>query len=236
MLRGDTEGNSSSVTEVVKNGYEKVKLSSNGEGNGRIEPPTENGDAHEIPKEDAFEILKNRRRRDILHYLKQNGSEAQVGKMAKQIAAWENDIHVDAVTSKQRKRLYTALYQSHLPKMDDVGILEYDQRRGTVELTGEGAELDVYLEFVPGNDINWSQHYLALTAISSALVTAQYVGLYPFTISNTTVTAIILTAFGVSAFVHIYQNSGNKIGSSGPPPSVNGKDKSNGEMSREGYE
>jgi len=231
MLRGDTERDSSSVTQAVKHGYERVKSGSNGEENGRIRPPADNGSPHEIPKEDAFEILKNRRRRDILHYLKQNGSEAQVGEMAKQIAAWENDIHVDAVTSKQRKRLYTALYQSHLPKMDDVGILEYNQRRGTVELTDEGAELDVYLEFVPGNDINWSQYYLALTAISTALVAVQYVGLYPFTVSNTTVTAIILTAFCVSAFVHFYQNSGNKIGSSGPPPSANGKGKTNGEMS-----
>ncbi|MDZ7687585.1 MAG: hypothetical protein U5J64_02480 [Halobacteriales archaeon] len=205
-------------------------------GNGRIEPPSENGSAHEIPKEDAFEILKNRRRRDILHYLKQNGSEANVGEMAKQIAAWENDVSVDAVTSKQRKRLYTALYQSHLPKMDDVGILEYDQRRGTVNLTEEGAELDVYLEFVPGNDINWPQYYIALTAISSALVLVHYMGVYPFTMSSTTVTATILTAFGVSAFVHVYQNSGNKIGSSGPPPTADGKEKENGEMSRGGHE
>lgn len=221
--------NSQSVTEAVKNGYEKVKPSSNGEANGRMKPPVENGAAHEIPKEDAFEILKNRRRRDILHYLEQNGSEAQVGGMAKQIAAWENGIDVDSVTSKQRKRLYTALYQSHLPKMDDVGILEYDQRRGTVKLTDEGAELDVYLEFVPGNDINWSQYYLALTAISTALVLAQYFGVYPFTVSNTTVTAVVLTAFGVSAFVHVYQNSGNKIGSPGPPPTADGRE--NGEIS-----
>lgn len=228
MLRGDTEENSS-VTEAVKNGYERVKPGSNGEANGRMKPPSENGSPHEIPKEDAFEILKNRRRRDILHYLKQNGSEAQVGEMAKQIAAWENDIHVDSVTSKQRKRLYTALYQSHLPKMDDVGILEYNQRRGTVNLTEEGAELDVYLEFVPGNDINWSQYYLALTAVSTALVIAHYLGIYPFTVSSTTITAVVLTAFGVSAFVHVYQNSGNKIGSEGPPPTADAR--GNGEMS-----
>jgi hypothetical protein len=43
------------------------------------------------------------------------------------------------------------------------------------------------------------------------------------------VTAIILTAFCVSAFVHFYQNSGNKIGSSGPPPTAS--ERTNGEMS-----
>lgn len=219
MIRGDT-GETSTVTQAVKSGYEKVKSDGNVEGNGRIEPPAEDGSPHEIPKGDAFEILKNRRRRDILHYLKQNGSEANVGNMAKQIAAWENNKEVDAVTSKQRKRLYTALYQSHLPKMDDVGILEYDQRSGTVELTQEGAELDVYLEFVPRNDINWSQFYLGLTAISAALVLANYLAIYPFTMSSTTLMAVVLTAFGVSAFVHVYQNAKNKIGRAGSPPSA----------------
>lgn len=220
MLRGDTRGDSASVTSAVKDGYERVIPGSGAGGNGSIEPPAENRRPHEIPKEDAFDILKNRRRRDILHYLKQNGNEADVGQMAKQIAAWENNKEVSAVTSKQRKRLYTALYQSHLPKMDDVGILEYNQRRGVVNLTEEGAELDVYLEFVPGNDINWSQYYLALTAISTALLGAHYLGIYPFTMPSSTVAAVVVTAFGVSAFVHLYQNSNNKIGSQGSPPTA----------------
>jgi DNA-binding transcriptional ArsR family regulator len=219
MSKGGTSGDTSAVTKAVKNGYERVRLGTR-DGNGSAPRHAENRKAHEIPKEDAFEILKNRRRRDILHYLKQNGSEAEVGEMAKQIAAWENDTDVDAVTSKQRKRLYTALYQSHLPKMDDVGILEYNQRRGYVELTDEGSELDVYLEFVPGNDINWSQYYLALTCVSAVLFAAQYFGVYPFALSTSTVTAVVVTAFGVSAFVHMYKNAMNKIGRQGPPPTA----------------
>lgn len=218
------------VKKAVEDSYERVK-SGDGAWDGdreEIAPPSRNGAPHGIPKEDIFEILSHRRRRYILHYLKRNGTSARIGDMARQIAAWENEVDVDKVTTTQHKRLYTALYQSHLPRMDDAGILEYDQESGTAELTDEGEKLDVYLEFVPSGDINWAQYYLGLAVLSAALVLAHYLSIYPFTLSETTVMAVIVTAFGVSAFVHMYQNARNKIGKTGLPPSANAGKKGNG--------
>lgn len=46
----------------------------------------------------------------------------------------ENDTTVKRLSSDQRKRVYIGLYQCHLPKMDKLGVVEYDKNRGRIEL------------------------------------------------------------------------------------------------------
>jgi len=96
-----------------------------------------------------FDILKNRRRRDVLLYLDQNGDEAMLDTLAEAIAAEENDVREVDVDSSQRKRVYISLYQAHLPKMDDAGAIAYDKSRGTVRLTGSAELFLSYLYFDP---------------------------------------------------------------------------------------
>jgi len=77
-----------------------------------------------------FEVLKNRRRWLVLRYLKTTSESASIGELAEHIAAIENDIKQAELGSQQRKRVYISLYQSHLPKMDDAGVIQFDQNRG----------------------------------------------------------------------------------------------------------
>lgn len=88
-----------------------------------------------ISKDKIFHILQNQRRRYVLQYLENQTEGCILRDLAKQIAAWENEIPVQQVKSDERQRVYIALYQSHLPKMDDVGIINYNQARGTIERT-----------------------------------------------------------------------------------------------------
>lgn len=102
-----------------------------------------------LTKNEIFTILKNPRRRKTLKYLEHNEGEADLSDLAEFLAARENDIEVKALSSKQRKRLYISLYQVHLPKMDDLDVLEFDKHRGTIELTEAGEILFPYLHFDP---------------------------------------------------------------------------------------
>ncbi|MEF8799479.1 MAG: hypothetical protein V5A56_00365 [Halolamina sp.] len=102
-----------------------------------------------LGKNEIFTILKNPRRRETLKYLEHNGGEADLSDLAERLAARENDIDIKALSSKQRKRLYISLYQVHLPKMDDLNVLEFDKHRGTIELTEPGEILYPYLHFDP---------------------------------------------------------------------------------------
>ena len=97
----------------------------------------------------VFEILHVSRRREVLLYLEENDGEAALDELAEYIAAKENDIEEWELSSSQRKRVYIGLYQCHLPKMDDAGIVDYNQPRGQVTLQPVAAQLYPYLYLDP---------------------------------------------------------------------------------------
>ena len=161
----------------------------------------------------VFELLSNRRRRLVLYYLQeQAGEDATVRELASEIAAWENGVETVAVTYKQRKRVYTSLYQSHLPKMDEYGVVEYEQGRGTVRLTAEGETLDAYLEIVSGNDVPWSDYFLGLSLLSVVFLAAVVGGVPPFAaLSPGVASLLIVSAFGLSALVHTVRTRRSRV-------------------------
>ena len=115
--------------------------------------PTNVTDADEtgLSTDTLFELLKNRRRRDAIDYLTGRDGTATLSDMAEQLAAQENDVSVDAISSKQRKRVYISLYQCHLPKMDRAGIIEFDKNRGTIVLNEGARQLYPYLRATKNN-------------------------------------------------------------------------------------
>lgn len=92
-----------------------------------------------------FEMLKNRRRRQVLQYLLAHGDRATVSELAEYVAAIENDKPETLLSSQERKRVYIGLYQCHLPRMSDSDVIAFDRPRGTVELQPETRALTPYL-------------------------------------------------------------------------------------------
>lgn len=172
-------------------------------------------DGEPLPREKVFDVLSNDRRRCALHYLKRHDDRrVELRELVDYVAAWENDTTPREVDSNARKRVYTALRQSHLPKLKDAGVVEYEHLRGEVELTDQAREVQLYLEQVPRNDIPWSEYYLGLSAIGAALIVVTWTGIYPFVhLSGIGLAAILVTIFALSAAVHTYDASRNRIGS-----------------------
>lgn len=100
----------------------------------------------ELTLDVVFGLLSVERRRQTLTDLRRIDDETTLSEMATRIAALENDVPERAVTSDQRKRVYIALYQSHLPKLADAGVIEYDEARGTIEIDSNAAALYPYLD------------------------------------------------------------------------------------------
>lgn len=114
------------------------------------EPSTQQPATAELPKDDLFHLLSNRRRRDALAYLAANENPVDMRDLAERIAAWEHDTTVENLTSDQRQRVYIALYQAHLPKLDEYGVIDYNRPRGVVKRLPRARQLDRYLEPVGG--------------------------------------------------------------------------------------
>ena len=164
-------------------------------------------------RDEVFTALSNRRRRHVIRYLKSHDAEARVRDIAEQLAAWENDVEIPEVTYKQRKRVYTALHQSHLPKLADSGFIDYQQNRGLVSLTEESRRLELYLEVVSENEILWSEYYLGLAVVCGLLAVAAWIGTVPFTaVSGYAYAAVFSVVFGISGLVHRTATKRNRLG------------------------
>ena len=100
-------------------------------------------------------MLSNQRRRYVLYYLNHRPGPVSLRDLAEQIAAWENDCTIDDLEYKQRKRVYTSLHQTHLPKLDEMGIVNYDRDAGTITLADRASDLDAYLELVGERTADW---------------------------------------------------------------------------------
>jgi DNA-binding transcriptional ArsR family regulator len=164
-------------------------------------------------RDEIFTALSNRRRRNVITYLKRHGDDARVRDIAEQLAAWENDLEINEVSYKQRKRVYTALHQSHLPKLSESGFIAYESDRGIVSLTEESRQLDVYLEIVAENDILWSEYYVGLAVVCGLLGGAAAIGTVPFAAVSGYVYAVLFAVlFGVSGLVHRTVTRRNRVG------------------------
>ncbi|WP_158057765.1 DUF7344 domain-containing protein [Halorussus halophilus] len=185
----------------------------------RVEDGT--ADSRNVARETVFEMLSNRRRRHVVHYLLRESGTVELRTLSRNVAAWENDKQVERVTSEERRRVYNALQQSHLPKMADAGVVQYDAARSTVAAAEDLDELQIYLEVVPGKEIPWSHYYLLLGVFCGSLTLAAGAGVPPFaSVSGVPVAGIVAALFLVSAAAHVYVNRKMRLGAASRPPNT----------------
>lgn len=189
------------------------------------EPPDADADdltsPGDLSSDVVYSLLADKRRRYTLHYLKQRREPVPVREIAEQVAAWENGKPVDEITSQERKRVYIALYQSHLPTLDKEGVVEYDPDRGVVSLSESMADREIYLEVVPKGNVPWSFYYIGLVVADSVVLGLAWLDIYPFDmLPDIAWAAVILTTFAASAFLQTYQSRRMRFGDEGPPPEL----------------
>ncbi|WP_435180333.1 DUF7344 domain-containing protein [Halorussus sp. AFM4] len=178
-------------------------------------------DADEPSRDDIYEIVSNQRRRHVVHYLRQQDRPVELRELSTHLAAWENEEPPAAITHDQRRRVYTALRQSHLPKMDELGVVDFEADRGVVRPTEGMEDVELYLDVVPESEIPRSEYYLGLGAVSAALLTVAYVDIVPFdALPDAAWAGLCVAALVVSGAVDTYYDRKRRLGGEGPPPGV----------------
>jgi hypothetical protein len=125
----------------------------------------------DVPLDVIFTILKNERRRRVLRYMLDADGRVTLSDLAEHVAAIENDTTPSRLGAQQRKRVYIGLYQSHLPKMDDAGVVEFDRDRGVCELGPDVGAFTPYLE-PPDVDVTITHRRYLVTALGGGLLYA----------------------------------------------------------------
>lgn len=103
---------------------------------------------------DLFHLLQTSRRREAISYLLNTDGSARMRKVAEYVAATEHETSPTELTTAQYQRVYIPLYQSHLPKLDEYGVIEYDKSRGLVRPTDRLEIFRPYLDLASSTDTN----------------------------------------------------------------------------------
>ena len=146
----------------------------------------------QLAKDDLFHILQNQRRRRVLRYMQEQEGSVRMRKLAEQVAAWEHETTVEELASDERQRVYISLYQCHLPKLDEKGVLNYNQSRGFVEQGELAGEFEPYLNVQTDGlkeseqpvRSNSTHYYSGATVLGLALTGASWIGLTPSAMTN----------------------------------------------------
>jgi hypothetical protein len=135
----------------------------------------------ERSRDALFSMLRNERRREVIGYLRDREDAVDLRELSEHVAAVENDVDPEAVTYKQRKRVQTALYQMHLPKLADRDVVDYDRRAGTVQLAAGAEDCLRYLDANTDPERpEWWRWYLLVAAVTAVPVGLAALGVRPF--------------------------------------------------------
>lgn len=149
-------------------------------------------------KDVLFEILSSARRRRLLYHLHRRGGEADLRELARDVAADETGTPVG---EDVEKRLYISLYQTHVPKLEEAGLVVYDADERRVSLT---ERIDALREVMDGDRSNrrWIRPYALLAAFGVILASLSMLSLAP--VDASWIAAIIATLLVVLTIVQYY--------------------------------
>ena len=123
--------------------YSEIKQALGFEEEERKLVATEEPDRNAIPLGDFFDALQNRRRREVIrHFEDEDIEKAHQNKITNYIVEREG-IEMEEVPDeyeKRRKSVYATLYQTHIPKLEEIGIVETENDDRTIIRPGHAYE------------------------------------------------------------------------------------------------
>jgi hypothetical protein len=157
--------------------------------------------SHQAPltKSDIFGVLQNDRRRCVLEILREKGNQS-IRSLSEEIARLESG--EEDPKSTVRKSIYVSLLQTHIPKMESLGVINYNRENDFVELLPAAGDFDIYMETVKKGDIPWSHFYVGLSTLAVVGSVTIYLGLFDWVTSNTWM-LFTSSLFMVSSLAHM---------------------------------
>jgi hypothetical protein len=123
---------------------------------------------------EVFTVLGNARRRATIRYL-EAAPAVTVGELAAAVAAVESG--ESPPPRRARESVYASLHQTHLPKLHELGVLDYDRSTGEVRRLDNARQVGRYMEAVTRFGVSWGEYYRGLGVLGLFVVVAALVGI-----------------------------------------------------------
>jgi hypothetical protein len=156
-----------------------------------------------LAESDIHDVLRNDRRRLVLERLAEGKDRQTVSDLAEYIATVESG--KEPPPRNVRQSVYVSLHQTHLPKLDDLGIVEYDADAKAVLRDENADDVAVYMEVVPKNAISWAEYYFGLGVLGLLAVVGQLVGVPVLeAVDSRLLATLLFLVVTVSAGYHVF--------------------------------
>jgi hypothetical protein len=160
----------------------------------------------ELSQDTLFSLLSNPRRRFVLQYLNRVKEPVSLQDLTTEVAAWENETDPEELTDKQEKRIYVSLYQTHIPKLEEAGIVRHDEETGEILLTDKANDVSVYLNGQVQRTRPWELYYLGLVGVGSVVFATIALGVAPVGELGATLVGLVwLVALAALSITHYTQ-------------------------------
>lgn len=153
-----------------------------------------------LERAEIHDVLRNDRRRELLVFLSQHEGYATIQDLSEHIAALESG--EEPPPRNVRQSVYVSLHQTHLPKLESLGVVDYDTDSKDVRLRDRAAEVERYME-PDGSTNERASMYLGLGVLGALLSIAT-------TFMNVDGGLATLPVFIVIVLLASYQVWGNK--------------------------
>lgn len=164
----------------------------------------------DLDEREIHDVLRNDRRRLALEALRERGGQATVRELSERLATQETG--EDPPPDDKRQSVYVTLHQTHLPKLEELSIVEYEPDEKDVTLTDRIQEVEVYMEVVPAYGLSFGEFYLGL-ALLGMLTTVAVLRFRP-DVSPFVLAGLLVAYFGLqiaAAAYHVYSQQDRVI-------------------------
>jgi len=158
-----------------------------------------------LPAEQVYTILANERRRRALEQLGSVGGVVTVHELSALVAGHETG--ESPPPKRCRESVYTSLVQTHLPKLEELGVIEYDRETQTIEVSRHARDVALYTEVVASAGVTWSELYRALGVVSLTVLLAALLGVHLVSaIDPVLLTSLALALFAAASAYQLWIN------------------------------
>jgi hypothetical protein len=158
---------------------------------------------------EIHDVLRNGRRRLAIRSLREEG-DMNVRELSEEVAARETG--EDPPPRDKRQSVYVSLHQTHLPKLDELGIVDYDNDSKRVALRDRVREIEVYMEVVPQYGLSWGEFYFGLGLLGLLTTIAVLVGVPGISeVGMTVVSGVFFVGLMAASAYHVYSQQDRVI-------------------------
>jgi len=128
---------------------------------------------------EIYEVLANRRRREAIRNLSvaSDGGSVSLQELSVRIA--ERETGESPPPRTVRESVYNSLHQSHLPKLEALGVVVYDRDEREVRLHDRARDVNRYMELRTDYGFTWSEVYRSIGVAGLTVVVGALGGVPP---------------------------------------------------------